>query len=124
VDAGDVGGGWCGGWGGEQKASRLKSSLHFIGLPAKNKHTVFVEDGAAVRRFDAAAHFDTDASLLGRTFNRPRTAQLEDEAAVSGSRGVDGGDAGSSALKVRFSPLLPAPSFSAGCANRAWGFVR
>jgi hypothetical protein len=59
-----------------QKAAKLKSSLHFIGLPAQNKHTVFVADRTAARNFDAAAHFDTDASLLGRTFNRPRTAQL------------------------------------------------
>ena len=91
---------WVGG-DAMQKASRLKSSLHFIGLPAQNKHTLFVEDGAAARQFDAAKHFDTDPSLLSRTFNRPRTAQLEEEGAVCGSRGMDGGASGEkAALKV------------------------
>lgn len=63
---------------------RLQESLHFIGATASNQHTVFVDDAAAARDFDAAAHFDTPAELLGRTFNRPRTAQLEAGEAAEG----------------------------------------
>ncbi len=55
----------------------MQESLHFIGAPIANKHTVFVDSHAAVRSFSAEEHFDTPAPLLGRTFNRPRGAQLE-----------------------------------------------
>ena len=63
---------------------RLQESLHLIGVPAQNRHTVFVEDEKEAAAFDPAAHFDTPAELLGRTFNRPRRAQLSDPQAVMG----------------------------------------
>ena len=37
-----------------QKVRRQKESLHFIGLPAQNKHTVFVEAKEEAKRFVAA----------------------------------------------------------------------
>mmetsp|Transcript_16115 Transcript_16115/g.22253 ORF Transcript_16115/g.22253 Transcript_16115/m.22253 type:complete len:257 (+) Transcript_16115:219-989(+) len=61
-----------------KKAERLKTSLHFIGLPSQNKHTIFVEGRSAAASFDAAAHFNTAPSLLTRAFNRPRLHQLQD----------------------------------------------
>ena len=42
------------------------------------KHTLFLGSKRSIAQFDAAAHFDTPAALLSRTFNRPRTAQLKD----------------------------------------------
>lgn len=68
---------------------RLQASLHLIGAPPQNRHTVFVDDEAEAACFDPATHFDTAPELLNRTFNRPRRSQLADPAAVSG-----GGEAG------------------------------
>lgn len=62
---------------------RSKSSLHFIGAPAQNSHTVFVDEEEAVS-FRPEEHFDTPAELLGRTYNRPRRPQLTDPAALTG----------------------------------------
>ncbi len=64
-----------------QRLDRLQESLHFIGVPAQNRHTVFVDSSSAARSFSAEAHFDTPAPLLGRAFNRPRAAQLDAAAA-------------------------------------------
>ena len=61
--------------------------------------TVFVDDDAQAAAFDAEEHFDTPAELLGRAFNRPRKAQLEGEALVSGGGG--GGKAAKKAEKQR-----------------------
>ena len=55
----------------------MRGDLHFIGVPAANQHTVFVDSPAAARSFSAAEHFDTPEELLGRSFNRPRQAQLD-----------------------------------------------
>lgn len=66
-----------------QKAERMRESLHFIGAPVRNSHTLFVEqDEAASISLDE--HFDTPAELLGRTYNRPRRSQLSTAAAVTG----------------------------------------
>lgn len=54
----------------------MKGALHFIGLARPRNHTLFVDDEDEAEAFDPAQHFDTPAELLGRTFNRPRTAQL------------------------------------------------
>ncbi len=99
-----------------QRVERLKESLHFIGVSAaaapsakrrrdddddddddddappqqgagKRRHVVFVDSASEVRAFDPAAHFDTPKELLGRAFNRPRTAQLEDPTALVLPRG-------------------------------------
>lgn len=65
-----------------QRLDRLQESLHFIGVPAQNRHTVFVDSSSAAQSFSAEAHFDTPAPLLGRAFNRPRAAQLDAAAAI------------------------------------------
>lgn len=65
-----------------QKAERLKQSLHFIGLGPQNKHTVFVDSAAEAAKFKPAKFFDTPAELLGRTYNRPRQAQLQQQPAI------------------------------------------
>lgn len=62
-----------------QKAARLKESLHFIGLRPQNKHTVFVDSAKEAAAFKPAKFFDTPKELLGRTYNRPRTAQLQQQ---------------------------------------------
>lgn len=67
-----------------KKVERLRSQLHFIGASAPRQHVVFVDDEAAVQSFSAEQHFDTPSDLLDRSFNRPRTAQLQ-EPAVAGS---------------------------------------
>lgn len=68
-----------------QKRQRLKGSLHFLGATTSSRHTVFVDDVEGVRGFDAAKHFDTPAELVGRAYNRPRTAQLDDPALLQSS---------------------------------------
>lgn len=66
-----------------QKVERMQQSLHLLGAPPSNQHTVFVEDEDEAKTFDPAQYFDTPAELLDRSFNRPRAAQLADPAAVS-----------------------------------------
>ena len=65
-----------------QKVAALRDSLHFIGSSAPRSHILFVDDAAAARSFSASRHFDTVPELLGRTFNRPKSAQLASSAAV------------------------------------------
>lgn len=65
-----------------QKAERLKESLHFIGLGAQNKHTVFVDSAKEAAHFKPAKFFDTPAELLGRSYNRPRNSQLQQQPAI------------------------------------------
>lgn len=67
-----------------KRAERLQASLHLMDSgkdeqrgSKKRKHTVFVEDQDAVRKFNVAEHFDTLPSLAGRTFNRLRTDDIE-----------------------------------------------
>lgn len=64
-----------------KKAERMKSSLHFIGMANQNRHTVFVDEAANAKQFDPADYFDTPAELLDRSYNRPRTSQLQAGAA-------------------------------------------
>ena len=71
-----------------QKVERLQQSLHLIGAPPANRHTVFVEDAEEAAAFDPATHFDTAPELLGRAFNRPRLAQLADAAATNAGEGA------------------------------------
>lgn len=77
-----------------QKLERLKERLHFLGAGAQPRHTVFVDSHKEARVFSAEAYFDTPAELLGRTFNRPRRAQLEDVGTVSGSPETLGAEPG------------------------------
>eukprot|EP00878_Enallax_costatus_P017619 GHUV01018512.1.p1 GENE.GHUV01018512.1~~GHUV01018512.1.p1 ORF type:complete len:187 (+),score=74.57 GHUV01018512.1:158-718(+) len=66
-----------------KKAERLKQSLHFIGLAPQAKHTVFVDSAAEASKFKPSEFFDTPAELLGRAYNRPRKAQLEQQQAAA-----------------------------------------
>jgi U3 small nucleolar RNA-associated protein 11 len=61
----------------------MQQSLHLLGAPAANQHTVFVDDEEAAEKFEPAEFFDTHEELLERSYNRPRSAQLADPAAVS-----------------------------------------
>lgn len=63
-----------------KKAQKLKEALHFIGKEKKAKHTIFVASKEQANNFDAAEHFQTAPELVGRAFNRPRTATLKDSA--------------------------------------------
>lgn len=67
---------------------RLAGSLHLIGAPAANRHTVFVDDEEQAQAFDPAAHFDTAPELLGRQYNRPRMGQLADARATNAGEGA------------------------------------
>ena len=64
-------------WWHVQSLERLQSRLHMLGAPAERRHQVFVDDEPSARSFDPAEFFGTDESLLDRTYNRPRIAQLE-----------------------------------------------
>ena len=59
-----------------QRIERMKGSLHFLGVAQPLKHTIFVDEQQEAAELDPATFFDTPAELLGRNFNRPRTADL------------------------------------------------
>jgi hypothetical protein len=42
-----------------QKVEGLQESLHYIGLPAQNKHKVFVDSSKEAKAFDPSQYFDT-----------------------------------------------------------------
>lgn len=65
-----------------KKVDRLQSSLHLIGVSAPKRHVIFVDDEEEVMNFDPAKHFDTPAELLNRSYNRPKTSQLEDPRSI------------------------------------------
>ncbi|KAK9865091.1 hypothetical protein WJX84_010703 [Apatococcus fuscideae] len=60
-----------------KKLDHLQSRLHMLGAPAERRHHVFMDNAASARSFDPAQYFETDESLLERTYNRPRLSQLE-----------------------------------------------
>lgn len=64
-------------WWRVQRLERLQSRLHMLGAPAERRHQVFVDDEPSARSFDPAEFFQTDQSLLDRSYNRPRLSQLE-----------------------------------------------
>ena len=69
----------------KKKVERLQESLHLIGATAaQRRHVVFVDDDEEAKKFNPEEHFDTPAELLDRAYNRPRKAQLDDAATVSG----------------------------------------
>mmetsp|Transcript_3181 Transcript_3181/g.7846 ORF Transcript_3181/g.7846 Transcript_3181/m.7846 type:complete len:248 (-) Transcript_3181:1141-1884(-) len=63
-----------------KKVEKLKSGLHFLGAPAANKHTVFVDTEQERQAFKPEEYFDTSAEFLDRSFHRPRREQLEQDA--------------------------------------------
>ena len=77
----------------ERRAGKLQKDLHLMLDKPMNKHKIFVASQRDAAAFDPAAHFDTDAKLTGRAFNRPRKAALEGRSDDEGVGGRDG-DAG------------------------------
>ena len=76
----------------DRRIERLQSSLHVLPMvhsssssSQPNRHTVFVDSAEEAAAFDAAAFLDTDPALLGRTFNRPRKAQLSGGGLLGGA---------------------------------------
>lgn len=61
----------------DRKAEQLRDNLHMIGENIARNHKIFVDDDAALKKFDVAKHFDTAPELVGRFFNRPRLATIE-----------------------------------------------
>ena len=61
----------------EQRLARQRQGLHFLGVPAKNTHTVFVDDESDLNEFSPAQYFDTPEQLVERRFNRPRNAEVD-----------------------------------------------
>lgn len=62
-----------------RKAEKLQDNLHLIGASKSKNHTIFVDSKEEVRDFDVATHFETAPELAGRSFNRPRVADLESQ---------------------------------------------
>jgi len=52
------------------------------GLKTHREHIVFVDSKKAVKKFNAAKHFDTAPELVGRAHNRPRMETLRTQAVV------------------------------------------
>lgn len=69
---------------GVQKEERLQSELHCLGTTGPQQHTVFVDGAAEAAAWEPDAYFDTDATLLKRTFNRPRRGQVGQLEAAAG----------------------------------------
>lgn len=59
-----------------KRIKRMKESLHAIGAGQPSQHVVFVDSAEEAVAFQPEQYFDTHPDLLGRTFNRPRRAQL------------------------------------------------
>ena len=79
-----------------QKVERLRASLLCTSTAAAEastsgrQHMVFVEDEEDAAAFCAEDFFDTPADLLGRSFNRPRHAQLHRPDALLAMAGAPG----------------------------------
>ena len=86
-----------------KQIERLKGNLHFIGVGSgPNSHTIFLDTAQDAVAFDPAKHFDTDPSLVGRSFNRPRKINLETyEFAVSAKNALKARDTSYQELKAR-----------------------
>ena len=78
----------------KKKIEKMQQSLHLLGATQQqqgrqqHRHVVFVDDEDQARSFDPEKHFDTPAELLDRTYNRPRTSQLEEGRVVVAGRGL------------------------------------
>lgn len=59
------------------KAGKLRDQLHLLSETPAGQHTLFLDNEADLKAFNAADHFDTIPELAGRTFNRPRKAAIE-----------------------------------------------
>eukprot|EP00200_Dunaliella_tertiolecta_P001595 CAMPEP_0202353388 /NCGR_PEP_ID=MMETSP1126-20121109/9171_1 /ASSEMBLY_ACC=CAM_ASM_000457 /TAXON_ID=3047 /ORGANISM="Dunaliella tertiolecta, Strain CCMP1320" /LENGTH=258 /DNA_ID=CAMNT_0048945731 /DNA_START=68 /DNA_END=841 /DNA_ORIENTATION=+ len=65
-----------------EKVEAIQESLHYVGLPAQNKHKVFVDSAKEARTFDPSQYFETPKELLNRQFNRPKVDALKDPNSV------------------------------------------
>eukprot|EP00122_Pirum_gemmata_P010885 Pgem_evm1s10076 len=45
----------------------------------KTGHVIFVDTKKQKKNFNAAKYFDTEESLIGRSFNRPKKQTLHDK---------------------------------------------
>jgi len=63
-----------------KKIEKLKATIHLLDTEEvpKNTHIIFVDTEKDVRKANPAKMLDTHPSLLNRTFNRLRTAQLSE----------------------------------------------
>ncbi|KAJ8902750.1 hypothetical protein NDN08_006070 [Rhodosorus marinus] len=65
----------------QSRSEKLKCSAHFLDSSKEarstRQHTIFVEDEEEQREFDATQHFDVPRELLHRSFNRPRTSDMD-----------------------------------------------
>lgn len=66
----------------ERKVEKLKKNLHFIGEGRPKTHKLFVDTPEDIESFDAAKYLDTVPELVDRTFNRPRTAAIDEYAST------------------------------------------
>ena len=69
-----------------KKIEKLRNTLHMLdsdSRSSKNTHTIFVDEESEKKSLDLAERFDTEKELLGRTFNRPKKADLDSEKAFT-----------------------------------------
>ncbi|KAJ3342924.1 U3 small nucleolar RNA-associated protein 11 [Gonapodya sp. JEL0774] len=73
--------------GSDSRTGSISSASAGNQSPSKNsrRHVIFVDDKDEALSFDPAEHFDTQPELLGRTFNRPRRATIEESEAPARS---------------------------------------
>eukprot|EP01098_Paradermamoeba_levis_P007743 TRINITY_DN3220_c0_g1_i2.p1 TRINITY_DN3220_c0_g1~~TRINITY_DN3220_c0_g1_i2.p1 ORF type:complete len:265 (-),score=101.33 TRINITY_DN3220_c0_g1_i2:247-975(-) len=60
------------------KIEKLQSRLHLLSAKKPNTHTIFIDNEKEAAKFSAAKYFNTDPTLVGRQFNRPKLEQLSD----------------------------------------------
>lgn len=61
----------------KKKVERMKSSLHLLDAPRRNKQIFLVDDQEKFDKFDPVERLDTVPELLDQTANRLRKSQLE-----------------------------------------------
>jgi hypothetical protein len=71
-----------------QKIAKLKESLHFIGAPAKNKHTVFVDSTQEAAGFEPEKYLDTPKVHTYRGQGREGVGAVGDVGEVAAGVGV------------------------------------
>ena len=66
------------------KIEKLKSNLHLIDVEdkPKNNHIFFVDSKKEAKKFDFAKKFNTDPSLLSRSFNYPDIEKMKSHVIV------------------------------------------
>eukprot|EP00164_Ancoracysta_twista_P003508 GFYU01004684.1.p1 GENE.GFYU01004684.1~~GFYU01004684.1.p1 ORF type:complete len:246 (-),score=94.29 GFYU01004684.1:210-947(-) len=62
----------------KKKIERIQDQTLFLDGPKKNKHTLFVEDKKAMKKFKATEYFNTPKELVKQSHNRLRQDQLDE----------------------------------------------